>query len=229
MNFSIIFAVLNEEKNIRPLIISIKKHLKKTTHELIFVDDNSSDNTAKEIKKFSKKNVKYYLRKDKKDISQSSILGIQNSKYENIIIMDSDLQHNPMYLPKMIKKYKIEKADFVVGVRNFKSNKGLSKTRLFGSKTLCFIYNFFLGYRVSDPMTGFAIFKKSIFKKNFSRLYGKGWKLLADLIYNKDNFKIIEHKIYFNKRIHHYSKINFFVLWNVVRLFFFKFYLLNIK
>ena len=55
MNFSIIFAVLNEEKNIRPLIISIKKHLKKTTHELIFVDDNSSDNTAKEIKKFSKK------------------------------------------------------------------------------------------------------------------------------------------------------------------------------
>ena len=212
MNFSIVFSVLNEEQNIIPLIISIKKKLKDNNYELIFVDDSSSDNTAKEIKKFLKNNIKYYLRKNKKDISQSSIMGIQKSKYNNIIIMDSDLQHNPKYLPIMIKKYEKNRADFVVGVRNFEKNKGLSKIRLLGSKALCFIYNFFLGYKVSDPMTGFSIFKKKIFKKYHSKLYGKGWKLLADLIYNEENFKIIEQKISFDKRLYHYSKINFFVL-----------------
>lgn len=229
MNFSIIFAVLNEEQNIRPLITSIKKKLKDINYELIFVDDSSSDNTAREIKKFLKNNIKYYLRKNKKDIAKSSIMGIQKSKYNNIIIMDSDLQHNPKYLPIMIKKYENNRADFVVGVRNFEKNKGLSKIRLLGSRALCFIYNFFLGYKVSDPMTGFSIFKKKIFKKYHSKLYGKGWKLLADLIYNKENFKIIELKINFDKRLYHYSKINFFVLLNVIGLFLYKFYLLKIR
>ena len=229
MNFSIVFAVLNEEQNIRPLIISIKKKLKDINYELIFVDDSSSDNTAKEIKKFLKNNIKYYLRKNKKDISQSSIMGIQKSKYNNIIIMDSDLQHNPKYLPIMIKKYEKNRADFVVGVRNFEKNKGLSKIRLLGSKALCFIYNFFLGYKVSDPMSGFSIFKKKIFKKYHSKLYGKGWKLLADLIYNEENFKIIEQKISFDKRLYHYSKINLSVLQNVIGLFLYKFYLLKIR
>ena len=229
MNFSIVFAVLNEEQNIIPLIISIKKKLKDINYELIFVDDSSSDNTAKEIKKFLKNNIKYYLRKNKKDISQSSIMGIQKSKYNNIIIMDSDLQHNPKYLPIMIKKYEKNRADFVVGVRNFEKNKGLSKIRLLGSKALCFIYNFFLGYKVSDPMTGFSIFKKKIFKKYHSKLYGKGWKLLADLIYNEENFKIIEQKISFDKRLYHYSKINLSVLQNVIGLFLYKFYLLKIR
>lgn len=229
MNFSIVFAVLNEEKNIRPLITSIKKKLKDINYELIFVDDSSSDNTAKEIKKFLKNNIKYYLRKNNKSIAQSSIMGIQKSKYNNIIIMDSDLQHNPKYLPIMIKKYEKNRADFVVGVRNFEKNKGLSKIRLLGSKALCFIYNFFLGYKVSDPMTGFSIFKKKIFKKYYSKLYGKGWKLLADLIYNKESFKIIQLKINFDKRLHHYSKINFSVLLNVIGLFIYKFYLLKIR
>ena len=229
MNFSIVFAVLNEEKNIRPLITSIKKTLKDIKYELIFVDDSSSDNTAREIKKMSKKNIKYYLRKNKKDIVQSIIMGIQKSKYNNIITMDSDLQHNPKYLPIMIKKYQNNRADFVVGVRNFEEDKGLSKIRLMGSKTLCFIYNFFLGYKVSDPMTGFSIFKKKIFTKYHSKLYGKGWKLLADLIYNKENFKIIESKINFDKRLYHYSKINLSVLLNVIGLFLYKLYLLKIK
>lgn len=229
MNFSIVFAVLNEEKNIRPLITSIKKILKDIKYELIFVDDASSDNTAREIKKMLKKNIKYYLRKNKKDIVKSIIMGIQKSKYNNIITMDSDLQHNPKYLPIMIKKYQNNRADFVVGVRNFKEDKGLSKIRLMGSKALCFIYNFFLGYKVSDPMTGFSIFKKKIFTKYHSKLYGKGWKLLADLIYNKENFKIIESKINFDKRLYHYSKINLSVLLNVIGLFLYKLYLLKIR
>ena len=229
MNFSIVFAVLNEEKNIRPLITSIKKTLKDIKYELIFVDDSSSDNTAREIKKMLKKNIKYYLRKNKKDIAQSIIMGIQKSKYNNIITMDSDLQHNPKYLPIMINKYQNNRADFVVGVRNFEEDKGLSKIRLMGSKTLCFIYNFFLGYKLSDPMTGFSIFKKKIFTKYHSKLYGKGWKLLADLIYNKENFKIIESKINFDKRLYHYSKINLSVLLNVIGLFLYKLYLLKIR
>ena len=143
--------------------------------------------------------------------------------------MDSDLQHNPKYLPKMIKMFNKNNSDFVVGVRDLKKNLGLNKFRLAVSRTLCFIFNFFLGYKVSDPMSGFVIFKKSIFYKYESKLFGIGWKFLADLIYNDQKFKINEYKIKFDKRIYHESKICFKVLINIIKLFLYKFYLLKIK
>ena len=143
--------------------------------------------------------------------------------------MDSDLQHNPKYLPEMIKMFNKNNSDFVVGVRDLKNNLGLSKLRLAASKALCFIFNFFLGYKVSDPMSGFVIFKKSIFYKYESKLFGIGWKFLVDLIYNDQKFKINEYKIKFNKRIYNESKISFKVLINIIKLFLYKFYLLKIK
>jgi dolichol-phosphate mannosyltransferase len=227
--FSIVFAVLNEEKNISKLINLIKTQLKNIDYELIFIDDQSSDNTAQEIKKYSNKRIRYFLRTSKKDISKSTIMGIKKSRYPNIVIMDSDLQHNPKYLPVMMRTYNKNNCDFVVGVRDFKNYQGLSKIRLLASRTLCFVFNFFLGYRISDPMSGFAIFKKSIFYRFEEELFGVGWKLLADLIYNDAKFKIKECTIKFDRRIYHESKMNHEVLINVIKLFLYKIVLLKIN
>ena len=222
---SVVCAILNEEKNIPIFVKKLEKNLVNYIYEIIFVDDNSSDNTASVIKSLKKNKIKYILRKSNKDISQSCILGIKKTKYKNILIMDSDLQHNPKYLPAMLNIFFSKKYDFLVGVRDFSNLKGLSPVRRIGSKILCFLYNFFLGYKVSDPMTGFFIFKKYYFFKYKKNLFGKGWKLLSDLIYNGDNLKIKEFKIQFDKRIYHESKMNFGVLINVIKLLFFKLYL----
>ena len=57
MKVSIILPTLNEEKNIFKIVKLIKKNTKPLKNEIIFVDDNSSDNTQKEIIKV-KKNLK---------------------------------------------------------------------------------------------------------------------------------------------------------------------------
>ena len=221
--FAIVIPVLNEENNIKELIFLIKKNLKNFKYEIILIDDNSTDNTKVIIKNYLSQNLRYYLRKKKKDLTLSCFLGIQKSKYENIIIMDGDLQHHPKYLPQMINLYFKKKLDFVVAVRNFNKDLELGVIRKFSSKFLSCIFNFFLGYRVSDPMSGFFIFKKSIYFKHKNFLFGKGWKILADLIYNKENFLIKEVQIKFYKRLKNKSKMNFKVLANVIKLFFFKY------
>ena len=53
--FSIIIPVYNEGKNLRSLIPKIYRELKDKKFELIIVDDNSTDNTSKILKKFKKK------------------------------------------------------------------------------------------------------------------------------------------------------------------------------
>jgi dolichol-phosphate mannosyltransferase len=221
--FSIIIPVLNEEKNISKLIFLLKKYLKNYKYEIIFVDDNSIDNTGIIIKNHIKKNIKYFLRKKNKDLTLSCFLGIEKSIYENIIIMDSDLQHNPKYLPKIINLYFKKNSDFVVAVRNFKKDVALGNIRRFGSISLSYIFNYFLGYRVSDPMSGFFMFKKTIYYKSKNFLFGKGWKIFADLIYNKNNYYIEEFPIKFLRRSKNKSKMNIKVLINIIKLFLFKF------
>jgi dolichol-phosphate mannosyltransferase len=227
-SFSIILPVLNEEKNINKMIFLINKNLKGFKYEIIFVDDNSSDNTKKFIKNHINKNIKYFLRKKNRDLTLSCFLGVKKSKYSNIIIMDSDLQHHPKYLPKIVNMYFKKKVDFVVAVRNFKKDMELGIIRKFSSIFLSLIFNSFLGYRTSDPMSGFFIFKKTIYYKYKSVLFGKGWKILADLIYNKENFLVKELSYKFLKRSSSSSKMNFQVLVNIIKLFIFKYKFLKI-
>ena len=58
--FSIIIPVYNEGKNLRILIPKIYRELKDKKFELIIVDDNSTDNTSKILKKFKKKKFPSY-------------------------------------------------------------------------------------------------------------------------------------------------------------------------
>lgn len=103
---SIILPCHNEEKNIPLLIPEIIKMIpKKYSFEIILVNDGSSDNTYLEIIKLCKKN------KNIKGISFDRNFGHQEALREGIlksagnavITMDSDFQHPPSLIPKLIK------------------------------------------------------------------------------------------------------------------------------
>ena len=61
------------------------------------------------------------------------------------------------------------------------------------------------------------MFKKKIYKKNKKKLYGKGYKILADLIYSSDRkLMILDQNIYFNIRKSGHSKMNINVLFQLL-------------
>ncbi len=219
--YSVIIPVLNEAKNLYNLVKEISKSLKKFKYEVIIVDDDSYDNSKKillEIKKL-KKNFHFYIRKNnKKDLSQSVIYGISKSKFNNIIVMDGDLQHDPKYLPKLIEKFETKKLNLIIAVRNFKKREGLSFTRFFTSKLLIFFINMFFGKKTSDPMSGFFLIKKSIINNCKTRLYGKGFKILFDIISSCKIKKVLDYPIKFKIRINNKSKMNYRVLYHLIIL-----------
>ena len=67
-------------------------------------------------------------------------------------------------------------------------------------------------------MSGFFIFKKKIFLKNKKLFYGKGYKILADFIYNIPDIKVSEIYINFRSRKKGSSKMSLKVL--IILLFF---------
>jgi len=215
-NLSVIIPILNEKNNILPLTKQIIKNLKKFKFEIIFVDDSSSDGSIKLLIELKKK-FKFFkpiLRKKKRDLSQSCFDGINKSKFENILVMDGDLQHNPKYIKNMIKLIDNKDIDIVVGARRLWAgkNKGLSETRRFASVVLIYFFKIF-NIKTNDPMSGFFLFKKKIFLKNEKFLFGKGFKILADILINsKENLIVRDISINFDRRYESKSKMNYKVL-----------------
>ena len=127
--------------------------------------------------------------------------------------MDADLQHNPKYIPTMLKIFN-KNNDVVVGARKLTSgkNKGLSEFRRFASVILIFFFKIF-NIKTTDPMSGFFIFKKKLYKKNKKYYFGKGFKILADILINsKDKLKTKDVYIDFNRRYESESKMSFKIL-----------------
>ena len=226
-SLSIIIPVLNEELNIIPLTNKIIKILKKYKFEIIFVDDSSTDNSKKILNKLKLKYSFFnpIFRSSKRDLSKSCFDGIKKSKFQNILIMDGDQQHDPKYIPVMFDKYVKNNLDLVVGARKLykPNNPGLSEIRRFVSLMLIYFFSF-LNIETKDPMSGFFLFKKKIFTKNKKRYFGKGFKILADLIINsKPKLKTEDIYINFKRRYYNKSKMSYKVL-----LILINFYLISV-
>ena len=221
---SIVIPILNEEKNIFPLTKKIISELKKLKFEIIFVDDNSTDNSKRKLNFLKAKHSFFkpiFRKKISRDLTQSCFLGIENAKYKNILIMDGDMQHDPKYINKMINVFNTQNLDLVVGARKLKQgpNKGLSETRRFASLFLIFLFSIFK-INTSDPMSGFFLFKKKIYSQNKNYYFGKGFKILADILINsKNKLKVKDVFINFEKRLENQSKMNFRIL--IILVFFY--------
>ena len=229
---SIVIPILNEAKNINqliPEINKIKKKIRLNRLEVLLIDDNSHDNIKNVVTRLRKKYsyLKLFIRKNKKkDLSKSCIEGFNKANYKNILVMDGDLQHPPQYIEKMYNVFINQKCDFVIGSRDLlkRKNYGLSKIRRLFSIILIIMINFLLGNKTKDPMSGFFIFKKEIYTKNKKKLFSSGYKILSDLIYSsKNNLKIKDVNIRFDRRISGKSKMNLSILLILIYFIFSRF------
>ena len=225
--FTIVIPVYNEAKNLEILIPKIYKELKNIKFELIIVDDSSNDGTSKILKKIKKKNFKHIIRKKERDLSKSCIEGFKKASSKYIIVMDGDLQHKPRDIKKFLNTFYKNTPDFVIGTRDLFKNKkhNLNFLRLFTSRILILIVNLLLGNKTSDPMSGFFMFKKSVFKRSQKKLIKKGYKILLDLLYiNNQKVRVIDISIDFNSRMKGKSKMNLKILFYLISMISKKFF-----
>tara|TARA_B100000787_G_scaffold152865_1_gene126779 strand:+ start:31 stop:732 length:702 start_codon:yes stop_codon:yes gene_type:complete len=220
---SIIIPVYKEFNNIEKLYLKIRKYLKGNVYEVIFVDDSSNDGTEELLKKIKKKykNFSFIIRKKNRDLSQSCFDGIKKAKYDYIQIMDGDLQHNPRYIPYLIDTLIKNNSDLVVGGRDLINGKnpGLGQIRRISSILIIFTFYLF-GKKTIDPMSGFFLFKKKVYFENKKYFFGKGYKILADILFNsKSKIKVSDYIIIFDRRFKDMSKMNFNTLFNLAKLY----------
>ena len=205
MNYSIIVPIFKEEKNIAKMIRKVQNELskKKVNYELIFVDDDSQDESERIFKENKNKKTRFFIRKKKpRDLSKSVIFGLKKSKFNNLIVMDGDLQHNPKDINKLIRKFEYTNCDIVIGSRRLINYKkaNLNPIRFFFSKFLNQAFNNLFNQKILDPMSGFFLIKKNIVKNVKGNLVLIGYKILIDIILSS-NKKLNIKEVYINFRV----------------------------
>src|SRR6476660_8528915 len=100
--FGLVIPTLNEAGNIPVLLDRINAALEplQIEHELIIVDDDSSDGTAAVAKEYASSDprVKVFVRKGQKGLAGAVIHGWEHTDAELLGVIDADLQHPPEVL-----------------------------------------------------------------------------------------------------------------------------------
>lgn len=230
MNYSIIVPIFKEEKNIAKMIRKVQNELskKKVNYELIFVDDDSQDESERIFKENKNKKTRFFIRKKKpRDLSKSVIFGLKKSKFNNLIVMDGDLQHNPKDINKLIRKFEYTNCDIVIGSRRLINYKkaNLNPIRFFFSKFLNQAFNNLFNQKILDPMSGFFLIKKNIVKNVKGNLVLIGYKILIDIILSS-NKKLNIKEVYINFRVRDkgFSKMRLKILLQLILFILIKYF-----
>ena len=140
---SIIFSFRNEEGNIPELIERVSSSLKNLNdwnYELIFVNDDSTDNSEKMLLNLQKNHpIKIINMSRNFGVAPCIIAGFKHSKGDAVVYMDSDLQDPPEIIPNLVKEYELGN-EIVHTVRT--KRKGETKFKLIITKLAYKIINF---------------------------------------------------------------------------------------
>jgi glycosyltransferase involved in cell wall biosynthesis len=100
---SVIITTRNEEKNVKKLLESLKKQMYKNI-EVILVDNQSTDNTVKISRDYTKKIFSYGPER-----SAQRNFGAINSTGEYLLFIDADMELTPHVVSECLKAIKLNK------------------------------------------------------------------------------------------------------------------------
>tara|TARA_A100001011_G_scaffold69608_1_gene71131 strand:+ start:20573 stop:21496 length:924 start_codon:yes stop_codon:yes gene_type:complete len=220
----VVIAVMNEEDNIIPLIESLKKNLSQIDHEVIFVDDGSTDLTVDKLLEYAFDGMK--VLEFTKNYGQSTAMqaGIDESIGEYIVTLDGDLQNDPSDIPILLEKIENEPFDLIAGERiNRKDGMFLRKIP---SKIANGIIRNATDVHIRDYGCTLKIFK-SYFAKKLD-LYGELHRFIPVLA-SLQGARILQVPVKHHPRIHGKSKYSlnrtFKVISDLILMVFMKKYL----
>ena len=211
---AIIMPTLNERDNIQPLVDRIAQSIDFPEWEAIFVDDNSSDGTADEVRRVSRRNprVRVIQRIGRSGLASAVIEGACSTSATYIAVMDADHQHDPVLINAMVKAIEKGEADVCVASRfiDGASAGGLSsQAREKGSRFANKVTACLTGAKMTDPMSGYFAMKADTFRSLAPNLSGIGFKILLDLLAcAKPRLRVKEFPLTFTKRLHGDSKLD---------------------
>ncbi|MGC9210477.1 MAG: glycosyltransferase [Acidilobus sp.] len=208
---TVVVPTYNEAGNVRPLYDRLRRSLEGLDYEILFIDDDSPDGTAKVVESLAAvdRRVRLIVRKGVRGLGTAIIDGIKASRGKYVVVMDADLQHPPEVVPIMVRTAEESGADIVVASRYVKGGgvEGWSPIRRLISWGATLIARLLVpeSRRTSDPMSGFFLVKRS--SVSVQGANPTGYKALLEILYRNPTAKVVDVPYTFSRRLSGESKL----------------------
>jgi len=186
LELAVVVPTFKESANIEPLLILLDATLQGIEYEVIFVDDDSPDQTAALVRNvaITSPRVRVLQRIGRRGLASACIEGMLATPARYIAVMDADLQHDERILPQMLNMLKRDGLDLVIGSRNVAGGSmgEFARQRVLLSGLGARLSRMVCHCTLSDPMSGFFIVDRRFFEEVVHRLSALGFKILVDLV-----------------------------------------------
>jgi dolichol-phosphate mannosyltransferase len=221
---SVIVPCYNERPNVVPMIAALDAALAGIAWEVIYVDDNSPDGTAQEVRRLARQDgrIRCIRRIGRRGLASAVIEGALASSADYVAVIDGDMQHDETRLPVMLAALQGGQYDMAVASRHVEGGdtSGLAgRWRHALSDGGIWLAQTFLPVRLSDPMSGFFMLPRPLFEDLARSLNGQGFKILVDLVLSSPGpLRVKEIPARFRERAAGESKMDVLVMIQFVGL-----------
>ncbi len=215
----VIIPTYNEAENIKNIIhriFSLSEQL-----DILIIDDNSPDNTARIVEECIKEEPRIHLikRPKKLGLGTAYIQGFNyalKNNYDFVFEMDADFSHDPNDIPRFIEL--IDRFDLVIGSRyiNGISVVNWPMKRLLLSYFACIFARMVTGVPVKDLTSGFKCYsKRALEAVNWQkfRVDGYGFQIQSVYAVYRAGLSLTEIPIIFVERRAGTSKMSKRIIW----------------
>lgn len=203
MKLVIVIPTYNESQTLPSLIDELVREIKKIIERfsIIIMDDSSPDGTGQIAEDLGKKyeNITVIHRKAKLGLGSAYKEGfkiaLEKFNPDYVIQMDADHSHDPKEIPEMVKK--AQGYDFGLASRHVPGSVtlGWGAYRKLVHSAAGAIASTCGGLKISDPTSGFRIFKKHVLESiDFSQIKSGGFAFQIEILcyINKLGFSGVE-------------------------------------
>lgn len=163
---SIILPTYNECGNILPLIDRIEAAVPAGwRYRIIVVDDNSPDGTCNVVERRAEHdpNVRAIRRTEDRGFAKSIRHGIEQADSPRIIVMDSDLTHDPLEIPRLLHVGEVY--DIVSGSRFCAGGRMVDSYHYVASMLFNWGLRLLIGTQVQDNLGGYFTARRDVILK----------------------------------------------------------------
>ena len=158
----LIIPAFNEEESIVSVIEGIKKH---SDADIIVVDDGSSDQTVSRATKAGALVVRHPYNMGYGTALQTGYKYAVKKKYDFLVQIDGDGQHDPKYIPALFEEVEAGRCDVAIGSRFLgEGHYPLGVLKWIGIHVLRLATRFFIRERITDPTSGYQSLKRDVFE-----------------------------------------------------------------
>jgi len=186
IELAVVVPTFKERENVTLLVQALETVLHGIEWEAIFVDDNSPDGTAEQVRNIAARDrrVRIIERVGRRGLASACIEGMLSTPAPYIAVIDGDMQHDESVLPLMLNRIKANQLDIVVGSRKIPGGSmgefaaGRVALSNLGSRISALVCH----CEIADAMSGFFLLDRKYFQEVVRRLTGRGFKILVDLL-----------------------------------------------